>query len=132
MPKGYPNPKPVEVAPAVAALPPIDEFDAYSPRHVPEPEPAVRLATVKLDRNYRPAGDYRVVGHNRPEIKRKDATGREVVIQTAEFIPDEPMPAAIAGTGFKDKLWAGTVIEVAEAEAKTIVKQKIGSLEFAD
>lgn len=125
MPKGYPNPKP--------ELPPVEVYDAFSPRALPLPsQEGPRLARVRLERNYRPAGDYKVIGHTRPEIKRKDPTGNLVIFQREEFIPDEAMPAAIAGTGFADKLWAGTVIEVVEDEAKTIVKQKIGSLEFAD
>ena len=133
MPRGIPNPKPVEIAPAVAALPPIDEFDAYSPRHVPEPEPeGPRLARVKLNRNYCPINAFTIVGHTRPEIKKKNPAGREEIFQTEEWIPGEMMPAAIAGTGFKNKVWAGTVIELPETEAKSIVKQKIGSLEFAD
>lgn len=133
MPRGIPNPKPVEIEPAIAALPPIDQYDAYAPRSVPLPEPeGPKLARVKLDRNYVPINPYTVVGHLRPEIKRKDPAGNLVVTQTEEFIPGVEMPPKIAGTGFVGKLWAGTVIEIAEAEAKNIVRQKIGSLEFAD
>lgn len=133
MPRGIPNPKPVEIEPAIAALPPIDTYDAYVPRSFPQPEPeGPKMARVKLDRNYVPRGPYTVAGHTRPEIKRKDSAGREVIIQHEEFVPNEPMPAAIAGTGFVGKLWAGTVIEIAESEARDMVKQKIGSLEFAD
>lgn len=133
MPRGIPNPKPADIEPAIASLPPIDQYDAYAPRSIPQPEPeAPRLSRVKLERNYVPQNAFTVVGHLRPEIKRKDPAGNLVVTQKEEFIPNEPMPATIAGTGFPNKLWAGTVIDIAEAEAKNIVKQKIGVLEFAD
>jgi len=132
MPKGYPNEKPAEIE-ATASLTPVDAYDPYAPRSVPLPPPLEpKLARVKLERNYVPAEGFKVIGHTKPEIKRKDSAGREVIIQEEEFFPGEPMPAKIAGTGFPGKLWAGTVIELPEAEAKNIVKQKIGVLEFAD
>lgn len=134
MPRGIPNKKPEDSTPPVdgAPLPPVETYDPYAPRHVPEPEPAVRLARVKLDKHYSPANPFSIVGHTRPEIKKKNPAGREEIFQTEEWIAGEMMPAAIAGTGFKNKVWAGTVIELPEVEAKAIVKQKIGSLEFAD
>jgi hypothetical protein len=139
MPRGIPNAKQpgndiaaMEAA-NLASLPPVDVYDPYSPRHVPEPEPeGPRMARVRLERNYCPINPFSIVGHTRPEIKKKNPAGREEIFQTEEWIPDQMMPPAIAGTGFKDKVWAGTVIELPESEAKTIVKQKIGSLEFAD
>lgn len=118
---------------AVPVLPPVEAYDPYAPRHVPEPEPeGPKMARVKLDRHYSPINAFSVVGHTRPEIKKKNAIGLDEIFQTEEWIAGEMMPPAIAGTGFKNKVWAGTVIELPETEAKTIVKQKIGSLEFAD
>jgi hypothetical protein len=147
MPRGIPNKKPEdalkptaeEVTAAAAWLAggnpsPLQPYEPHPDRLQPA-EPvaeAPKLARVKLDRNYRPLNPFEVVGHHQPEIKRKDSAGRDVTIQEAAFIEGAPMPSAIAGTGFPNKVWAGTVIELPETEARAIVKQKIGSLEFAD
>jgi hypothetical protein len=91
-----------------------------------------KMVPMKLERNYRPTGKFEIVGHTRPEIRKKSPSGKEVVIQAEEWVPGEAMPGAIPGAGFANKLWAGTVVKLPEDEAKAIQKARIGSLEFAD
>lgn len=102
--------------------------------------PSPRTAKVELTRNYVPRGTYALVGHNRPRIVEKDAAGREHVRQEAAFVPDEMYPPKQAGVGFgpvtdKDgklirngKIWAGTIIEVPEDEARDMRAKKIGEI----
>jgi hypothetical protein len=98
----------------------------------PMQETAPKMVAMKLERNYRPAGDtFEIVGHTRPEIKRKDPSGKEVVIQKEEWIAGEAMPSAIPGAGFANKIWAGTVISLPLDEAKTVQKNRIGVPELA-
>ena len=108
---------PIETTPATPVLP-----------EAPKPP----MVTVKLSRNYRPAGDFEIVGHWKDEIKVKNAAGQEVVVQKREFIRDEVAPPKLAGTGFADKLWAGTVLKVAKDEARHIRTHDIGTLEVED
>ena len=93
--------------------------------------PSKKMVRVLLDRHYHPGGEFEVIGHTRPEIRKKDSTGREVIIQTQEWIAGEAMPAPIPGAGFKDKIWAGTVINLTEDEAKTVQRARIGVVELA-
>lgn len=88
--------------------------------------------TVVLIRHYRPAGDYEIVGWHKPEVRRKNAAGIEVVVEPAEFVKGERAPPAISGTGYADKIWAGTTIRLGRNEAKNIVRIGIARLEFAD
>lgn len=90
------------------------------------------MEVMKLERNYRPAGEFEVVGWHKPEVKRKNAAGVEVIVEPAEFIKGERAPPTISGTGFSDKIWAGTVIRIGNAEAKNISRIGIAKLEFAD
>ena len=97
--------------------------------NIPVAEPR---ETVALIRNYRPAGDYEVVGWHKPEVKRKNAAGVEIIVEPAEFIKGEKAPPVISGTGYEHKIWAGTVLKVGRNEAKNIVRIGIARLEFAD
>lgn len=97
-----------------------------------EPPPAPKMVTIKLTRNYRPGGEFEIVGHWKDEIKVKNAAGQEVVVQKREFIPGETAPPRLAGTGFADKIWAGTVIKVGKDEAKAIRAADIGTVEVDD
>ena len=94
------------------------------------PKPDEKLISIKLERNYRPAGYYEVAGWHKEEIKRKNAAGQMVVVERAEFIEGERKPPAVAGTGFANKHWAGQVLRVPETEARTIRKLGIGSIEL--
>ena len=101
----------------------------------PEPD----WVTIKLLRNYRPNDHYEVLGYWQDEKTRKDSIGQIHVIQANEFISRpradddpriEPKPPAVAGTGFVNKLWAGTVIRVPKDEAKFLRKEGIGEVEI--
>lgn len=94
--------------------------------------PAAKTFAVRLEKNYHPLGDFEIVGWHRPELKRKDAAGNMIVVQKADFIKGEMAPAPYPGVGFPEKVWAGTVIKVPEAEARTLQRGKIGVLDFAD
>lgn len=89
---------------------------------------APKTVAMKLAKNYAPRGAFRVVGYQRPEIRAKDAAGREQIVQTAEFIDGEMTPAKFPGVGFESKIWAGTVIEVPEDEAKAMNKAGIAQV----
>ncbi len=110
MPKGYPNPKPVE-----------------------QPEAPVPLRAVKLLRNYRPMGNYEIVGWHKPAVEKKLPSGKVEEVEPSEFISGSMAPAPVAGAvGFANKIWANTVIRLPIDEAKTVVRQQIGALEFDD
>lgn len=94
------------------------------------PKPDEDLVSIKLDKNYRPMGYYEVAGWHKDEIKRKNAAGNEVVVERAEFIEGERKPPVVAGTGFPNKVWAGTVLRVPKSEVAHIRKNGIGSIEL--
>lgn len=68
------------------------------------PDPAKKLVTMKLEKNYRPEGEFVVVG--------------------------TPPAAVLAGTGTEGKLWAGTTVKLTEAEAKKVHAAKIATRDF--
>lgn len=68
------------------------------------PDPAKKLVTMRLEKNYRPEGEYVVVG--------------------------VPPAAVLAGTGTEGKLWAGTTVKLSEAEAKKVHAAKIATRDF--
>ena len=93
---------------------PAEPFELY-----PE-EPGVKLRAMDLKRHYRPQGRFEVVGYHQQEIKRKDPAGREIIIQKAEFIPDQMAPSPMPGVEVPGKIWATTVIRVPAEEAKAM------------
>ena len=98
-----------------------------------EVQTPTKFIPMKLERNYRPqSSDYTIVGHTKPEVRRKTAAGVEVVVEAEEFVKGEAMPAKYPGVGFANKFWAGTVLKLPEDEAKAIRKAGIGSVEIAD
>jgi len=107
--------------------------------------PPAQTVSVRLSRHYRPTGEFEVVGWHRPERKRKNAAGVEVVIQAAEFVQEKdedevspnfgkikPAPPMLSGTGFANKILAGTVIKVSKAEARRVRDLQIGTIEIDD
>jgi hypothetical protein len=91
-----------------------------------------KMVRVKLLRNYRPMGEVEIAGHWKPEIIVRNKLGKDEVISPAEFIEGENAPPPQAGVGFKDKLWAGTVIRLPVDEAKRAQKLAIAELEIDD
>ena len=98
-----------------------------------EVQTSPKMIPMKLERNYRPGSEnFTIVGHTKPEVRRKTAAGVEVVVEAEEFVKGEAMPAKYPGVGFANKFWAGTVLKLPEDEAKAIRKNGIGSVEIAD
>lgn len=82
---------------------------------------------VKLLKNYRPAGEFEVVGYHRKEKVQKDTTGKMVVVQEAAFIEGEIAPPPYPGVGFETKVWADTVLKLPMEEAKRLVSKNLAS-----
>lgn len=106
----------------------------------PEPETGVEPVTeavalnettgktiaMELLKHYVPKKLVSVLGYNKPAILRKGNDGKMHEIEAAAFIDGEMKPAPYPGAGFPNKIWAGTIIEVPEAEAKEMRARKIG------
>lgn len=84
-------------------------------------QPSEKLFPVKLLKNYRPAGEFEIVGYHQPEITQKDSAGKVVVTQKAEFIEGQGAPPPFPGVGFDTKIWAETVVKLPMEEAKRLV-----------
>ena len=103
-----PNTAPVVAAPTAA---PVETA----------PEPAkVKTLAMELKRHYVPHDLVRIVGYQKAARVVKNAGGERVEVEPARFVDGEMYPPIFPGVGFDGKIWAGTVIEVPEAEAKTM------------
>lgn len=98
----------------------------------PNPAQPTKMVAVKLLKNYVPMGHYEIVGHNQPEIKAKDAAGREVIKQEAAFIKGEMAPPPYPGVGYAGKIWAETTIRLPEAEARRLYDSRLAERGFDD
>lgn len=109
---------------------------------VPAPVEAAKpkLVSVRLLRNYRPMTDvFEVVGYHKEAIIRKRPDGKMVTVEEGGFFKEHdeagviiPAPPAMVGTGFSDRLNAGTVVRLPRDEAKRARDLKIGELELDD
>lgn len=88
------------------------------------PQPS-KLFPVLLVKNYKPIGDYEIVGYLKEEVKQKDSAGNWRVVEKEEFIEGEMKPHQSPGVGFPNKIWAGTHIRLPIDEAKTLLAKKI-------
>lgn len=95
-------------------------------------ETASNRVTMKLERHYRPAGEVEIIGHFRPKIEKRHPSGRIEVIQEEAFIAGEPAPPPYPGVFITGKIWAGTILSVDAAEAKTMRKNGIAQVEIPD
>lgn len=92
----------------------------------PAPAPVAEKAVkMELTHNYVPLKLISIVGYQKPAVTRKNAAGQMIEVEPAEFIEGQMKPPVYPGTGFPNKIWAGTVIEVPEAEAKVMRQRKI-------
>lgn len=98
---------------------------------VAEAAPEKRI-TMKLERHCRPGGEFEIVGHVQPELRRKSPAGVMEVVRAEAFIKGEPAPPPLPGVGTTGKLWAGTIISLPEAEAKALKRAGIASYELVD
>lgn len=94
--------------------------------------PAPAMQAIDLKRNYHPRGKYEIVGYWKDEIVKKSPAGVMEVVQPREFIPGEGKPAKVAGVGYKDKLWAGTIVKLPKDEARAVKQSGVGEYEIAD
>lgn len=84
---------------------------------------AVKTVKMELKRNYVPHKLVSIVGYERPARFTKNAAGEMKEVEPAAFIDGEMYPPIFAGVGYPNKIWAKTVIEVPEDEAK-VMRQK--------
>lgn len=85
----------------------------------------MQMFPVILSKNYAPRGDYEIIGHWKPEVKKKAADGGWIVIEPEKFVKGQMKPHANPGVGFEGKIWAGTHISLPLEEAKSLVASKI-------
>ena len=90
-------------------------------------KPSEKLFPVKLLKNYCPAGNYQIVGYQRPEIKQKDSAGRVSIVQESAFMEGEMAPPPFPGVGFDSKVWAETVVKLPVEEAKRLVGKNLAA-----
>jgi len=118
---------------AVASPDPITETEKVEPvteavaLNEPTPAPkAAKTVAMELLKHYVPKKLISIMGYNKPAIVQKGPDGRMHEVEKAAFIDGEARPAPYPGAGFANKIWAGTVIEVPEDEAKEMRAKKIG------
>lgn len=87
------------------------------------PTTAVKTVKMELKRHYVPRKLVSIVGYERPARFVKNAAGETKEVEPAKFIEGEMFPPIFAGVGYDNKIWAKTVIEVPEDEAK-VMRQK--------
>lgn len=90
-----------------------------------ETAPKVKTVAMELLKHYVPKSLISIVGYNKEAVLQKGPDGKMHEVSAAEFIDGEPKPAPLPGAGFANKIWAGTVIEVPEPEAKEMRTKKI-------
>lgn len=85
--------------------------------------PTTKTVKMELKRHYVPHKLISIVGYERPARFTKNAAGEMKEVEPAAFIEGEVFPPIFAGVGYENKIWAKTVIEVPEDEAK-VMRQK--------
>lgn len=136
MPKGIPNAKPSVEEPAIE-METIGHTPAVSER-IEAAKP--KLTPVRLLRNYRPMSSvFEVVGYHKEAVIRKRSDGKLVTVEEGGFFKEHgddggvmPAPPPMVGTGFADKLNAGTVVRLPRDEAKRARDLRIGEYELDD
>jgi len=96
-----------------------------APNNQPKTPDPIKTARMELKRNYVPKNLVSIVGWQKPAVMRKNAAGEMREVEPAEFREGEMKPPEYAGTGFPNKIWAGTIIEVPEDEAREMRKLQI-------
>ncbi len=116
------------MAPAALDNPANQASAPTVPQHVPvaPAAPAAKAVAMELLKNYVPINLLRVVGYKKDAVVHKNAAGQMIEVEPAAFIDGEMKPSVYPGTGFPGKIWAGTVIEVPEDEAKVMRQKRIG------
>lgn len=84
-----------------------------------------KMFPVILRKHYAPSGKYEIIGHFQPKVERKDAAGKMITVEPEKFIEGQMQPPPFPGTGFPNKVWAGTHINLPVDEAKTVIARNI-------
>ena len=84
------------------------------------PTTATKMVKMELKRNYVPLKPYTIIGYERPARFVKNAAGEMKEAEPAAFVEGETFPPLFPGVGYDGKIWAMTIIEVPEAEAKVM------------
>lgn len=90
-----------------------------------ETEVTEKIVAMELHRHYVPKDLRGIIGYQKEAVLRKNSAGQMVEVEKAEFIDGIMKPPVYPGSGFPNKIWAGTVIQVPEAEAKEMRTKKI-------
>lgn len=125
MPKGIPNAKPL--AEQDAELEQMIAAEAEA-----DAAPVVKMVSMELLRNYRPAGAFEIVGYTQLAVIRKDGAGREYEYEAAKFIAGEMAPPPQAGVGTLGKIWAGTILRVPQDEGRIMRTNNIAERSVDD
>lgn len=127
--------------------PPVDAVDMEAIGQTPAvaakieaAKPKQKMVTVRLLRNYRPFSDnFEVLGYHKEPVLRKRPDGKLVTVEPGGFITETgddgkimAAPPAMPGTGFNDRLNAGTQVRLPVEEAKRVRAEKIGEYEIDD
>ena len=98
--------------------------DQMSNETAADAQPSTMFPVV-LNKNYRPRGDYEIIGYLQGEVKQKDAAGVMRILVKEEFIRGEMKPHQTPGVGYPDKIWAGTHINLPLDEAKFFISKHL-------
>ncbi len=90
-----------------------------------ETEVTEKIVAMELHRHYVPKDLRGILGYQKEAVLRKNSAGQMVEVEKAEFIDGIMKPPVYPGSGFPNKIWAGTVIQVPETEAKEMRTKKI-------
>jgi hypothetical protein len=113
--------------------PPYNGEGATVARPVVKAEPGTKntgLVEMVLMKNYRPAGDFEIVGHSVKARLVKNAAGEMIEAEPARFVAGEMAPPPFPGVSFAGKIWAGTTIRLERDEAKAVYEKKIAERGF--
>lgn len=104
-----------------------DDEMAAEPKEIEQ-----KLFPVILKKNYQPleTTKYEIVGYLKPKVERKDSAGKMLQVEPEKFIEGEMHPPPLPGTGFPNKIWAGTHVKLPVEDAKWLVSK--GLAERAD
>lgn len=96
----------------------------------PVSKPKAGLVEMVLLKNYRPGGEFAIVGHQTEERLTKSPSGELVVSEPSRFVDGEIAPAPLPGVGYEGKIWAGTVIRLPREEAMRLYDKGIAKRGF--
>lgn len=89
-------------------------------------KPEQNLFPIRLLRNYVPKGEYKIAGYQKAPVQQKNAIGVMVTVDPGGWQEGEMHPSPLPGTGFPNKIWAETVVQLPMDEAKEVMAKKIG------